>query len=93
MKSTMTKHALKRKQQRGIPTEVDELLERYGCQVYRCGAITYFFDHKSKREIRRDHSRNVAKAILEDYGNYYKVTSKKDNATITIGIRNQRIKR
>jgi hypothetical protein len=48
----LTKHAMQRLQQRGIPQMVIELLERFGSSMRCGGAERVFFDKPARRRLQ-----------------------------------------
>lgn len=89
----MTNHASKRCQQRGIPPLVVDWLLAYGEEQYdHNGAVTRYFDKRSKRDLKRQVGSNVFKKFGE-YMNCYLVESVPDGGVITAGHLRRRIKK
>ena len=86
-----THHSSIRSQQRGIPPLIDELLDRYGREVYDGhGGVVVFMDKESIRRMERDLGREPV-SRLATWRNAYKVRSINDGATITVGHRTKRL--
>lgn len=86
----LTSHAQTRCQQRGIPSEVVDLLLAYGEERHRHGATVRFMDREARRRARQE--LGAARfARLADRLNAYVVVG--DNgAVITAAQRRQRLK-
>ena len=88
-----TDHAHTRAQQRGIPPLIDDLLDRYGRELYDGhGAVIVHFDKTSIRQMERDMGREPVRR-LNTWHDAYKVRSAHDGSTITVGHRTQRLRR
>ena len=90
---TMSRHAEKRAQERGIPPLIADWLDLYGETEYdgRGGEVRYF-SRKSIRTIKRVVGSGPVRH-LASYFNAFKVVSGNDGQTITIGHRTKRIRR
>lgn len=89
--SAFTQHAGKRLRQRGIPTEVIELLIDFGSTSRSHGAERVFFDKSARRRLQRQMPVGVRR-FLERHKNIYVVLSD-SGAIITAGHRTARFKR
>lgn len=91
MNQSISKHAVIRAQQRGIPPFIDQLLDLYGREQYdgRGGVVSYF-DKSSIRRMERDMGREPVRR-LSSWQSAYKVRSSHDGCTITTGLRSKRI--
>jgi hypothetical protein len=89
----LTKHAMKRSQQRAIPPLVDEWLAAYGAEQYDgAGGVVVYFSRDSVRRLERAFGRKPVQ-LMSRYLDCYKVLSAHDGRVITIGHRFQRIAR
>lgn len=85
-------HAKKRQQQRGIPNLVIEWLQRFGREQHDGrGAITYYFDRRSRRYLERDVGREPVRRMHEFLNSYAVISTTGD--VVTIGRRYARIRR
>lgn len=88
MKATI--HATVRRQQRGIPPLVVDLLLQFGCREYdHAGAEIVYFDRRSKKNIESYVGGIIGK--LSEHLDSYAVVA--DGKIITIGTRSKRINR
>lgn len=87
----LTKHAVIRQQQRGIPLMMIDLLIAYGT-VERVGsdATTYYFDKASRRKVLA-YAGRLSPAI-EQFMDYYAVISTIDGSVITVAPRLQKVR-
>ena len=82
-----TQHAIKRSQQRGIPTLIQQWLLDYGEENFNeRGMIIRFFTSKSIRRMERDFGREPLRRLSE-YLRCYLVESAHDGSVITVGKR------
>lgn len=85
----LTKHAMKRAQQRGIPTLVQDLLLDYGEENFnKHGVIIRYFSSQSIHKIEHDFGREPLRRFSE-YLRCYLVESFSNGAVITIGKRHK----
>lgn len=82
--NTLTNHAQKRCQQRGIPPLIVDWLLDYGTPVYNHGAEVFYFDKRSRKAIRRQAGKQVLSA-LERYMDAYLVF--RAGQVLTVGHR------
>ena len=88
-----TKHAQLRMQQRAIPPFVEQLLDEFGEQQYDGhGAVIYYFNKRSRRQMERAMGHAPVR-LLERYLGCYKVEGSRDGSLITIAPRYRRIRR
>lgn len=87
--NALTRHALKRCQQRGIPTSIVDYLLDFGEEVHSCGAEILFFSKGSMSTIAKEVGRDAVK-FLQKYANSYLVLD--DGKVLTVGHRYKRIK-
>ena len=85
----MTRHANERCAQRAIPPFVVGLLLDYGKVAYRHGAEVFFFDKRSRKQLKRELGSRLYNR-LEDQLNVYVVAN---DQVITAGHRTQRMRR
>ena len=87
-----SKHASRRMQQRSIPPLVVTWLVEFGQMRYdHRGGIVYYFDRNSRRNLEREVGSRVV-ARLSDYLNaYVVVSSKSDEAVVTVRHRYKRV--
>ena len=82
---TLTSHAQKRMQQRGVPPLILDWLIAYGSsRPAGRGATLFFFDRDAKRRLERDVGRLITRKLSE-YLNCYAVF--RDDVVITTGKR------
>ena len=85
-------HAAKRAQQRGIPPLIEQWLDQYGEELYDGhGGIIRYFSSISIRYMEKSFGRAPIRKLSE-YLNSYKIESIHDGSTITIGHRYKRLK-
>ena len=85
-----TKHAQIRMQQRGIPPLIADWLRDYGtCEHIGKGAVSWFFDKKSRRALERDVGKEMIKRT-EDLLDYYLI--EKDGRVETVAKRYRRLR-
>ena len=83
----ITKHALRRSQQRGVPKLVMNWLLDYGEECYDGrGGVLRFFTKTSIHKIRRDQGAESL-ARFSEYFRCYLVQSSSDGCVITVGKR------
>ena len=88
----MTYHARIRCQQRAIPPLVVDWLLAYGEERHdNRGAVTRYFDKRSKRAIEQQVGSHVFRSFSE-YMKCYLVESVEDGGVITAGYLNRRVK-
>ena len=87
--NTLTTHAEKRCQQRGIPPLIIEWLLDFGTPVYSRGAEIYHFDKKSKEAIKRYAGKRIL-STLDQYMDAYLIFAA--GRVITVGHRYKRIR-
>lgn len=93
MSCSVSKHAAARFQQRGISTEIDELLDLYGEEYYDGrGARILLLSRASLDWVPNDLKQSSG-AALRGRSGFYKVVSCRDGALITIGHRYSKIRR
>ena len=91
-RNSYTNHALVRAQQRCLPSIVDELLNRFGEEIYDGhGNIKTVLTKKCFRKIRKTWGRKMA-ASLSKYSGVYKLECINTGSVITIGRITKRIK-
>jgi hypothetical protein len=84
---TMSKHALIRAKDRGIPPLIEQWLDEFGEEDYDGrGAVRFFFSRRSIRAMERAFGRRPVRRMSE-YLDAYKVESVSDGQVITIGHR------
>jgi hypothetical protein len=89
---TMTHHAQARLQQRGIPHAVVENLLDFGHETHsHHGSLIIYFDHRARRQLRRQVGTDSYKRI-EPYLDAYAVVAD-TGEVITVGHRIRRINR
>lgn len=86
----LTTQAQIRCQQRGIPSEVVELLQDYGTVLHRHGATVRFMDRRARREAREALSGERFSKIADRLHKYVVVAD--DGAVITAAARRRRLK-
>lgn len=86
----VTKHAVARAQQRGVPPLVIDLVVRFGKVARRNGADVFYLDKRSRKSIRREVG-GIAYRRLEDLLDTYVVLSD-DGEIITTAKRIRRLK-
>ena len=87
-----TNHAISRSQQRCFPPIVDELLNRFGEEIYDGhGHIKTVLTKKCFRKISKVWGRKMA-ASLSKYSGVYKLESLDTGSVITIGRITKRVK-
>lgn len=85
----LTKHAMKRAQQRGIPPLVQNWLQDYGEECFDDnGAIIRYFTSHSIRKMERELGREPLRRLSE-YLRCYLVESSSDGSVITVGKRHK----
>lgn len=88
-----TRHAATRARQRGIQTEVEDVLDRYGCEFYDGhGACLILINKKAKREVTRAFGADV-RYLKDGWTRAYKVVDASSGEAITIGHRYRHIRR
>ncbi len=86
----LTRHALTRQQQRGIPPMIIELLINYGaCEKAGDGTSKHYFDKRSRRRLE-GYAGKLARLLME-YLNCYVVVCP-EGRVITAAYRTERIK-
>ena len=86
-----SQHAQIRAQQRGIPPLMEEMLDRFGHEIYDGnGAVIVYLDKQSIRQMERELGREPVRR-LATWHDAYKVCSTDDGSTITIGHRTKRL--
>lgn len=92
LNTSMSRHAYKRMQQRGIPPSVLPLLFEFGKEEYdHCGASMLYFNKKARQQIAKVISEDEYKRLANALNTYLIVD--KDGVVITLGYRSQRINR
>ena len=86
----LSKHAKVRMQQRGIPRCIVDWLAAYGQVDHQRGSELFYFNHRSREEIRRDMGRNVLIG-MEKCMDAYMVCA--DGRIATVGHRYRRVVR
>lgn len=87
----MTKHAEKRRQQRGIPRMLIDWLIGYGSTEKAPGDAEYvYFGRKDRKELSRDFGKQAV-GHLSKYMNTYLII--KDACIITVGYRSKHLRR
>lgn len=90
--TSMTHHAVRRLQQRGIPEDVLPLLMRFGAHQYdKRGARVVYLTHKSRQRLRKALGAEIYNQ-LEPALDVYAVVNR-DGAVVTVGHRTHRINR
>ena len=80
-----TRHASVRSQQRNIPPMIVEWLQQYGKEVHdHKGAMIYYFDKSSIRELEKTQGKAIVKK-LESHMRTYIVVSCDTHSLITVG--------
>lgn len=88
--ASMTHHAMKRMQQRGIPERVLPLLFEYGEEEYdHHGTVTLYFNKRSRERLSKTMPEDELKRLTNALNAY--VVLDKDGAVVTVGHRTQRI--
>ena len=88
--SLLTRHALVRQQQRGIPPLIVDWLLKYGDEKHNHrGAVIRYFSKKSKRRLRKDIGK-LAFRRFEDWLRSYLVEA--EGRVITVGHRTKNLK-
>lgn len=88
----LSAHARARLQQRGIDEPVIECLLAYGRKVHdHHGSEIVFFDHQSRKQLRRNFDSATYKQIEGKLDAY--VVVGRDGVVITVGHRTRRINR
>ncbi|MCX9154603.1 hypothetical protein OPU71_00525 [Niveibacterium sp. 24ML] len=88
--ASMTHHAMKRMQQRGIPERVLPLLFEYGEEAYdHRGTATLYFTKRSRQRLASIVPRDELKRLSNALNAY--VVVDQDGAVVTVGHRTQRI--
>lgn len=89
---SMTHHAARRLQQRGIPEDVLPLLMRYGEHEYdKRGARVVYLTHKSRQRLRRSLGAETYVRLAPTLDVYAVIDT--DGAVLTVGHRTHRINR
>ncbi len=86
----LSKHAARRRQQRGIPPLIIEWLQRYGASVHSFGDCIRFFNKRSRRAL----ATAVGEAVVQrlaPYLNSYAVVGQ-DGTVLTVGHRFRRVR-
>lgn len=86
----MTQHASTRCQQRGIQTEIIDVLLEYGRTQYRHGAEVLFMDHKARVQAREKLGAKQFARISDRLDKYIVVSN--DGSLITAAPRRRRMK-
>jgi len=93
MNNAISKHAVVRAKQRGIPPFIDQLLDLYGNEQHDGhGGVVIYLGKDSIRRMERDMGREPVRR-LDTWRNAYKVRSCDDGQTITTGLRISKIRR
>lgn len=87
----MTRHALVRSQQRGIPPMLIDLLLQFGQSEPAGGGASRMFFNKSARRQVKAYAGPLAR-VLEEYMDVYVVVGE-DNQVITTAHRTERVRR
>lgn len=88
----LTKHAIKRLQQRGIPANIVDLLLNFGkIDSGHKGADVYFFDKAGKQCAKHNLHQAGVKQVDHHLNSYLVVSG--DGSVITAGHRTKRINR
>ena len=87
----LTKHARIRSQQRAIPQLMIDLLLQLGSTEKAVGGATKVFFNKASRRRMQAYAGHIA-PLLEEHLDLYAVVGS-DSQVITVGYRNERIKR
>ena len=88
--TTMTKHAAKRAQQRGIPPVAIDLLEQFGCRSHdHRGAVLITLNKRARSRITQICGKAAAQINLSGL---YAVLSINDEAVITVGHQTRRMR-
>ena len=92
MQLTLSKHAIVRAQQRGIPIHVVDWLLLYGSHEHdKRGCVFHYFDRRGRDRLTHD-LHGVHMAELSKHLNSYAVLSR-DGTVVTIGHRTHRVNR
>lgn len=92
MDVTITQHARARLQQRGIPEDTLSSLLSWGRETYdHHGSAIYYFDHRSRDQLRRALGPSGYRQIEPHLDAYAVVAG--DGAVVTVGHRTRRINR
>lgn len=87
MLPSMTRHAVIRAQQRGVPTLVTSWLLDYGEEAYDGrGGVVRFFGRDSLRRLKRDLGEQPVRSLAERLRSYL-VQSSRDGVVLTVGKR------
>ena len=90
--ASLTHHAAKRLQQRGIQEEVLALLFEFGNQAYdHHGTRTLYFDKRARERVSKEVSADELKQLRKAFGTYAVVDA--EDCVVTVGHRTQRINR
>ena len=90
--SQFTEHARVRMQQRGVTTDLLQLLDAYGVTQHdHHGAKLRYFNKASRRRLLSVEGRDVFRRVESKLGVYAVIAS--DGGVITVGHRDQRIRR
>lgn len=90
--ATMTHHASRRLQQRGIPDEVLPILMQFGARQYdKRGAKLVYLTHKGRERIRRSLGADLYGKVEPALDIYAVVDT--TGTVLTVGHRTQRINR
>ena len=89
----LTKHAVSRFRQRGIPPIADFLLDEFGERHYDGrGGMVIYLSHRSVRRMERAFGRRRSSKMSE-YRGIYRVDAIRDGKTITVCHRSKRLRR
>ncbi|MBB4199648.1 hypothetical protein CCR94_07235 [Rhodoblastus sphagnicola] len=91
MEMTITHHAQRRLQQRGIPPVIVNLLDQYGAVERSRGADTLFFNRAARDRMTRAHGGRSIAGIEKWLGVYAIVSD--EGSLITVAHRRRRFKR
>jgi hypothetical protein len=87
----ISKHAVIRAKERGIPPLIEQWLDEFGEEDYDGrGTVRIFFNRRSIRAMERAFGRRPVRRMSE-YLDAYKVESVSDGQVITIGHRFKRV--
>ena len=87
----MTKHGMRRQQQRGVPPAIIEWLQQFGAVAYTNAAKKRFFDRAARKRMAQALGHQVVDR-LGDLLNCYVVESL-DGTIITTGHHTERIRK
>lgn len=90
---SLSKHAAKRSQQRGLSPLVIDCLKRYGRTVHdHHGCVIRHFTKDSLRQIEREWGKESARRLLHDQRNAFAVFAQTDGHVVTTGWLTKRVR-